>query len=446
LTLLLTVGDTTQLHQSSDYRLSDGGKALVTSNGAKQLSVSSFSWTAQIAFTGIAWDGRGYHTQNWLVDFCTAADSALRLDAFAEALTREATARLATATGTDHRLTLVIAAAQTGACRLFMVSNWESIHGAPLRHAADTFQWSEQGLRFPVFIVSGCEAGVPRSTRRHLIRLVRDGAHPKQVRHALAEVNRMTANDPKWTDVISPQCWVHSLLNDGQSAGINEGAIPGTPPMIHLGDGDLRARLRDRGLPALASRPVLRQTASYQGRGTASPPPAGEARPFPFISPGVARSIGRSDEEAHARLTISGGEGELLIRKNTEVLVKLAIVTLELTDLPAGCPAYSRRFLELPNPPTVDGAKPRSWNYPFDLEWDGTTFLVNLHTCSMAFRSGNHESPLPDLGAEEELTMAAPHEGLALTVTREHPRVEREILGRFMLRDFPELNLYRRPI
>jgi hypothetical protein len=152
------------------------------------------------------------------------------------------------------------------------------------------------------------------------------------------------------------------------------------------------------------------------------------------------------DGEAHATLTISGIEGTFAVRKNAETLQELARVTLELLAPSSLYPPYSRRFLELPNFPVVDGAVPRSWNYPFNVEWDGSTLSVTLSMSSMAFRSVNHDNPLPHLGEQEELTMAAPHQELSLRATAAAPRAEASIVARFMLRDFPELGFSRRPI
>jgi hypothetical protein len=65
---------------------------------------------------------------------------------------------------------------------------------------------------------------------------------------------------------------------------------------------------------------------------------------------------------------------------------------------------------------------------------------------SMAFRSANHLKRLPHLGEQEELTMAAPHAELAMKASIDEPKSEARIVGRFMIRDFPELGINRRPI
>jgi hypothetical protein len=195
------------------------------------------------------------------------------------------------------------------------------------------FEWFEEGLKSPILIVNGCEAAVPRAARRHLVRLVREAAHPRQIRGALAEINKMAADQTKWRRAISPQCWTHSLLSDGQSAGTNEGNIPGTPPMVILGIGDLSEMLTKAGVPGMPSRPVLRQTVGYRGPATPLPPPSGDERLVPFSSGSASRSLGPTDGESHAMLTISGIEGQLAIRKNAETLEPLATVTLPVPGI-----------------------------------------------------------------------------------------------------------------
>lgn len=68
MTLLITLAGDSAIHQSSDYRLSFRGVPTETANGAKQLSVHGRSWMATIGFTGIATDGQGYVTRDWLYE------------------------------------------------------------------------------------------------------------------------------------------------------------------------------------------------------------------------------------------------------------------------------------------------------------------------------------------------------------------------------------------
>jgi len=445
-TLLLTAGDSTQLHQSSDYRISAGGNALETSNGVKQISVSSRQWVAQIAFTGIASDGSRYNTRDWLVSFLTRATPTVELGAFAADLAQAASINVARAIANDTRLTLVIAAAQDELCRLFVVSNWESFGSAPARTPQRQFVVLEKGLAVPQLLVHGYAAAVSRASRRQVIRLIRDRAHPKEIRDLLAQINQSVAKSTRRHHIISPECWVHSLLSDGQSAGVNDGGTPGVQPIVHLGVADLTDMLKAADHPGIPATPVIIQSAGYRGAGIPMPPPTGEQRTIPFSSSAVASSVGPPDGSAHATLSISRADGLFGISKNGSTVQSLGSVSLSLCDASRQAQPYRRRHLEMPNPPLIDGVKPRTWKYPHEVEWDGATLSVTFLPTSMAFRSANHDTPLTHLGAHEELVMVAPERALKLSVTEAAPTAELPMFARFTLRDFPELGLVRRPI
>jgi hypothetical protein len=168
---------------------------------------------------------------------------------------------------------------------------------------------------------------------------------------------------------------------------------------------------------------------------------------MPFTSPTVSRPLGRDEvEQPRANLTFAGATGSFRIRKNADAVVALCVVRLELAATLVGLPPFDRRFLELPNPPVVDGASPRTWNYPFDIAWDGASFSVIMRTSSVAFRSANYSTPLAHLGPLEELVLAAPYQTLVLSATPDLPIAEADLTARFTLRDFPELLVNRRPI
>ena len=130
MTLLITVANSLGVHQGSDYRLSDAGCPVQTENGAKQLSVSGQDWVAQISFTGLARDGRGYDTREWLRDTLVAASTGTTLDAVVAAFVRRGNSALATVWSHERRLSVVVGAVMGGRSRLFLISNWESLNAA----------------------------------------------------------------------------------------------------------------------------------------------------------------------------------------------------------------------------------------------------------------------------------------------------------------------------
>src|SRR3954452_16438740 len=94
MTLIITLAKHDEVHVCSDYCLSDRGVPRETANGTKQLSVHAQHWSAMIAFTGIAYDGQGYKTREWLSEEGSTLDVASGPDAFVESLARRGTMEL----------------------------------------------------------------------------------------------------------------------------------------------------------------------------------------------------------------------------------------------------------------------------------------------------------------------------------------------------------------
>ena len=140
MTLLITLANSEGVHQSSDYRLSSAGRIVQTENGAKQISASGRDWIAQISFTGIAQDGRGYDTRERLRKTLVAARTDATLDEVVAAIVHRGNSALATVQSYDRRLSIVVGAIASGRTRLFLLSNWESPDGSS-RSAA----WTNTG-------------------------------------------------------------------------------------------------------------------------------------------------------------------------------------------------------------------------------------------------------------------------------------------------------------
>jgi hypothetical protein len=116
----------------------------------------------------------------------------------------------------------------------------------------------------------------------------------------------------------------------------------------------------------------------------------------------------------------------------TAVLNKLTFEIDPARD-DAGSPPALERVL-FPNVPTVDGCKPRTWDYAFDLHIGGGIAVLRTSPSSIAFRAANCTTGLHTLGPNEELVMVAATGGLTLTASREIPRVSADIIAAFSLR------------
>jgi hypothetical protein len=99
----------------------------------------------------------------------------------------------------------------------------------------------------------------------------------------------------------------------------------------------------------------------------------------------------------------------------------------------AGSPPALERVL-FPNAPAVDGCKPRTWDYAFDLHNGSGIAVLRTSPSSIALRAANCTTGLDTLGPNEELVMVAPAGGLTLTASREIPRVSADIISAFSLR------------
>src|SRR5213592_4296596 len=104
MTLLITLATHAAIHQSSDFRISDQGVPRETENGTKQLSVTAMRWAAQIMFTGVARDGKGYDTRAWLEDVLASIRADATPDEFLLLLRERGAKELSRVTTYDNRL------------------------------------------------------------------------------------------------------------------------------------------------------------------------------------------------------------------------------------------------------------------------------------------------------------------------------------------------------
>jgi len=436
MTLLITAVARDGLHLSSDYRLSDNGKPIETTNGAKQLSVRRTRWLAQVSFTGIAKFGR-YDTRAWIQDVSGSVHAEAPVDDLVATLVECGTKNLASVTYPEKRLTIVIAAVESGNARLFVVSNWETAFGE-MSTVQDEFKSFEVKAGRPLLLVHGNRKALPRAERRRLKRLVTRMAERTELSSAMANANEAASRASGGT--ISAECWVASLLTDGNSFGTNYGKVPGTPADIFAGGFDVAAWIAREFPAAPGKKLTLVQSVGYMGPGTPAPTEIGEPRPLLIESPSASfkrDANGRS----FCTVAMSGIKSTLTVRKNENALTSFGsiVVTGDFAVL-RSMKCFSLKRAQLPCPPTIDGAQPRTWNYSLDITYDGKELTVVVAMMSVAFRSVNLPAPLPVLGENEELVMVAPTDMLMLGVTEQQPTIAASLRARFLLRDFPELN------
>lgn len=438
MTLLITAATKHALYLSSDYRLSDKGKPVETSNGAKQLSVQGKCWIAQISFTGVARDGHGYDTRAWIRDVVKSLPPDAPVERLVDALVDRGTRAIATIQKFVTRLTLVVAAVENHKCRLFLLSNWEALFMPPPRGLAELHS-REVTLTRPRVLVHGNMNTLPRSVRRRILQLVTGDSGRELICSTLAMANEFAARGSGGN--ISSSCWIQSLFSDGNSYGRNHGKVPGLPSSIHAGSDDMNKWISTEFPMAPGEQRVLLQSVGFMGRGIPAPTEIGEPRTIRVLSPATSVSItlGKGGPVIGA-LSTPGITGELTVRKNQYAYASLGAITFEgnAATLNAARTFVGRR-LRMPCVPTVDGAQPRTWDYTFDVKFDDTTLEINARQNSMAFRSVNLPSPMPVLGPSEELLMVAPFDGLRMSVSALAPKSTGNIQGQFLLRDFPEL-------
>lgn len=188
---------------------------------------------------------------------------------------------------------------------------------------------------------------------------------------------------------------------------------------------------------------TLEQSWGFRGHPIPSPTEVGEVRTIRLLSPANTISVTSAAEGPMlASISFSGITGELAVRKNLYVSTSLGAVTLVANPetLRRAKPFHIKRG-RLSCLPTVDGAQPNSWDYTFNLDFDGSKLALTVLQNSTGLRSMYASKPLPVLQDTEELLMMAPRGGLTLSVTPAVPQASASLDAQFLLRDFPELQL-----
>jgi hypothetical protein len=243
-------------------------------------------------------------------------------------------------------------------------------------------------------------------------------------------------------EIISQGCWVTSIQSNGHSAGQNYGLVAGLPTEVGPGI-DFSGMVKNLIHPILGKQLTIVQSVSVFGTTKPLPPEIGEPREIKVSTPTtLMQGIGQAPGSDFPRLEIKGHSTTVKLRKNVVVKAVLNTVRFEVdpTVKNAGAILACER-LKLSNLPTVDGAKPRTWDYTFDVHVGGGIAVLTIRQMSVALRAMNCVQGLDVLSPTEELVMVAPWESLILHATPHEPKAFGQIEATFLLRDFPELHV-----
>jgi hypothetical protein len=272
MTLLIAVAGENGIHQSSDFRISDQGKSVETAAGTKQMAITTSRWTAHVAFTGIARDGRGYDTRQWLSDLFKKTPQDSTVTAFVEDVTSRATVELSRVTTYDTRLTIVIAYFQGVEPGLYLISNFEAPSRGPLASPKSHASSFRIPLDSPIVMVNGMPRALSGSERNRLYRLYVSGATTTAMREALSAANRRAAAQKKYAFGISAECHTCSILQNGRTESQSPGDFPGLMTNVMAGF-DITEWALKHLIHAPGKQISLVGTAGFSGYATPDYPP-----------------------------------------------------------------------------------------------------------------------------------------------------------------------------
>jgi hypothetical protein len=488
MTLLLSLVGTSGIHLSSDFRLTDIStrKSIEDVFGSKQLHFSFESFTAYVAFTGIAQVGP-LTTVDWVSQTMLRLSQSITVEDAILELANAATAQFRNLPKQLRQLTMVVAVvlAQKPA-RLVVVTCNENPHGPALVEPLEQFAIYEFGTARPEVLLYGYTGAVSSADRKFLKKLNRNES-PEEVRAALARVNARSAKNSNGT--ISAGCLVTSILPGGHAELQNFGGTPG----LHLSVPDER-NLLQQILPG--KRPVFVQGREVRTSGTAistskpmnvtkgnalivtlkSDKPLlfltdslgntftsasaaygwsltpeeeeldyenthkdeqiGEPKTVELVSGKTAASIMTAAGTALGSITIDGMAKQLTLRKNKIAIEILNTINVKL-DLAVEYRGPSHTMLgTISCIPTIDGIRPHEWSYSIEMTIKETGCTLSLRKMSVAFRSVNYAGGMKLLSSSEELALLAPRKRVELTVSKSTPIATANIEARFLLRDF----------
>jgi hypothetical protein len=411
MTLILTLGNTSGVYQSSDYQLTDGETGAPVSDrvGSKQLQASFRGFDLQLAFTGIAEVGptsARQRTVDWLSEELRALSHDSQLQDICDALARRCVA-MAKPLGSRYILELILTVAAVGEpFRVAVISNVDWRKRPPT--AKPEFTIRVHTITKPYHLISGYRESVPAHQRHRLRALARDvGRAPEHILNVLARVNAIAAKHSR--GCVSEDCWVTSKIADGRvrrSASLNVGQHKGGVPLISEGL-DLHEWIKRNFRAAPGEEITIVQSAGAifgPGDGIPLSPPAGEHRRFTLSGSTVAGSCSSLAGSQPASIKISQLNCVLEMRCNEEATVPFATVVLSaVAPIGSAFPKPLYPWPQLAPSLMIDGAEvPRGWEYSVGYWIENETHHLIIPQSCRSIRG------LAFLGPEDELIIVAP--------------------------------------
>lgn len=155
-----------------------------------------------------------------------------------------------------------------------------------------------------------------------------------------------------------------------------------------------------------------------------------------FSSPEANIEIPAPNGEIIAILSINNNNGKIDLEKNKWIKGILAEFTLKLNPekIIVG-ESFMKRQIKLTCVPTVDGVKPRNWNYVVEYEFNGNSLIVNIHPLSIKFLNKNYPQPMNNVKDSESINFQAPFDFIKLETNIITPQASASIESGFLLLD-----------
>lgn len=484
MTLLINLIGPNGIYQSSDYRLTDRstGKTVDDEFGSKQVHFLAKTWSAQVSFTGFAKIG-SRKTRDWILDTFQGSVESAAHAAMAK-LAERATAELCGIPHKDWSLTIVATVVEKDhEPRLFVVSCNDRPGKPPLEQPLDHFEVTEVLADCPRELFFGYTRAVSGADRRFVKSLNKRRTDEAGIRRALARINARSAK--RSNEMISAGCLVSSTMMEGFGAWENVGPAPGLPADI-AGSEQMAELIRK----AHDNRPVLRggQFRQYKnvsqaalqipdgpaGRylmakvaadlpalcmtddagGTYKRTPkqpgasnmdldaewarledgktAGPTHRIVFSSTPGSYTFKGPDRSDYGSMEFVAATGEVIVAKNR--VSKITLGNLVVRALPAfqHQPQAMETHWFLQSQLTINGSKPKGWDYTVEMVLRASGALIRLHQNSVALRS------LSSVRETEELVVASSTNPQEIEISKDDPSASAVIEARLFLRDISE--------
>lgn len=133
-----------------------------------------------------------------------------------------------------------------------------------------------------------------------------------------------------------------------------------------------------------------------------------------------------------ATVSICGSAGRATLSKNEHVRVQLGTIrlTMHTEHLIAG-QTFETSSFTIESVPTVDGIRPRNWDYSVRCKYDGVALTATIRPRSVGLMT-NESSSLP---LDEAIIFVAPVDGLTIVANPAQPEVEAALIATLLLYD-----------